>query len=150
MLSLQEISDRLEIADVMVRYSHAVDTHQWDLLDELFTADAHIDYTAMGGPAGDLASTKQFLASVMPNFTAFQHLVSNSSIRVDGDSATARTMCHNPMVVDGADGHQRLMLCGLWYLDSFTRVAGVWRISRRVEEKSYMFVAPPADAVVSS
>ncbi|MGV9409616.1 nuclear transport factor 2 family protein [Nocardia sp. NPDC003693] len=150
MLSLQEISDRMEIVDLMVRYSHAVDTHQWDSLDELFTADAHIDYTAMGGPAGDLASTKQFLASVMPNFTAFQHLVSNSSIQVDGDSATARTMCHNPMVVAGADGHQRLMLCGLWYLDSFTRVDGVWRISRRVEEKSYMFVAPPADAVVTS
>ncbi|WP_330180783.1 nuclear transport factor 2 family protein [Nocardia sp. NBC_01503] len=149
MLSLQEISDRMEIEDLMVRYSHAVDTHQWELLDELFTADAHIDYTAMGGPAGDLASTKAFLASVMPNFSAFQHMVANSAIRVEGDHATARTMCHNPMVVAGADGHQRLMLCGLWYHDSFVRVDGAWRIRQRIEEKSYMFVAPPADAVMS-
>lgn len=150
MLSLQVISDRMEIEDLMVRYSHAVDTHQWELLDEIFTADAHIDYTAMGGPAGDLDSTKKFLATVMPNFAAFQHLISNSAIEVDGDSATARTMCFNPMVVSGADGHQRLMMCGLWYHDTFVRVDGQWRISRRNEEKSYMFVAPPADAVFTS
>ncbi|WP_067563492.1 nuclear transport factor 2 family protein [Nocardia acidivorans] len=149
MLSLQEISDRMEIEDLMVRYSHAVDTHQWELLDEIFTADAHIDYTAMGGPAGDLASTKTFLAAVMPNFSAFQHMIANSAIRVEGDHATARTMCHNPMVVTGADGHQRLMLCGLWYHDTFVRVDDQWRIRQRIEEKSYMFVAPPADAVMS-
>lgn len=141
MLSLQEISDRLEIQDLMVRYSHAVDTKQWDLLDDIFTADAHIDYTAMGGPAGDLAATKKFLADVMPNFLAFQHLISNSSITVDGDTATARTMCHNPMMVPGGDGRDQLMLCGLWYLDTFTRADGRWWIQRRVEEKSYMFVA---------
>ncbi|MGR7003390.1 nuclear transport factor 2 family protein [Yinghuangia aomiensis] len=41
MLSLQEISDRLEIQDLMVRYSHAVDTQQWDVLDTVFTPDAH-------------------------------------------------------------------------------------------------------------
>ncbi|QLY28237.1 nuclear transport factor 2 family protein [Nocardia huaxiensis] len=148
MLSLQEISDRLEIEDLMVRYSHAVDTHQWHLLDEIFTEDAHIDYTAMGGPAGDLASTKAFLASVMPNFSAFQHLVSNSSVRVEGDHATARTMCHNPMLVAGPEGKRQLMMCGLWYHDTFVRVDGNWRIHQRVEEKSYMFLA--ADAVPTS
>ncbi|MEV0295994.1 nuclear transport factor 2 family protein [Nocardia sp. NPDC050710] len=141
MLSLQEISDRLEIQDLMVRYSHAVDTKQWDLLDDIFTADAHIDYSAMGGAAGDLASTKKFLADVMPNFPAYQHLVSNSSIIVDGDTATARTICHNPMLVPGANGQQTLMLCGLWYLDTFAQVDGSWRIAQRVEEKSYMYVA---------
>lgn len=141
MLSLQEISDRFEIEDLMVRYSHAVDTQQWDLLDEIFTHDAHIDYSAMGGACGGLAEIKQFLAAVMPNFLAFQHLVSNSSITVDGDTATGRTMCHNPMLVGDADGAQNLMLCGLWYLDTFARVDGAWRIARRVEEKSYAFVA---------
>lgn len=141
MLSLQEISDRLEIQDLMVRYSHAVDTGQWELLDDIFTVDAHIDYSAMGGAAGDVAATKKFLAAMLPNFPAFQHLISNSSITLDGDTATGRTMCHNPMLLSGGDGPPSLMLCGLWYLDTFTRVDGQWRIARRVEEKSYMFVA---------
>lgn len=144
MLSLQEISDRLEIQDLMVRYSHAVDTGQWDLLDEIFTPDAHIDYTAMGGPAGDLVSTKKFLSDVMPNFLAFQHLISNSSIDVDGDTATARTLCHNPMVVPGTDGTQQLMLCGLWYHDTFVRRDDRWWIHQRVEEKGYMYLTPPS------
>ncbi len=141
MLSLQEISDRIEIEDLMVRYSHAVDTQQWDLLDDVFTADAQIDYSAMGGASGGLPEIKKFLATVMPNFPAFQHRISNSSITVDGDTATGRTMCHNPMLVGEAEGKQNLMLCGLWYLDTFTRVDGAWRIARRVEEKSYMFLA---------
>ncbi|MGO4615088.1 nuclear transport factor 2 family protein [Nocardia sp. 2YAB30] len=144
MLSLQEISDRLEIEDLMVRYSHAVDTKQWDLLDAVFTPDAHIDYSAMGGSVGDLESTKKFLASVLPNFSAFQHLISNSSITVNGDTATGRTMCHNPMMVSGDDGASRMMLCGLWYLDTFVRVDGQWRIKKRVEEKGFLFVAASA------
>nr|WP_269781707.1 nuclear transport factor 2 family protein [Nocardia bovistercoris] len=139
-MSLQEISDRMEIQDLMVRYSHAVDTGQWDLLDEVFTPDAHVDYSAMGGSAGDLATTKKFLAEVMPTFPAFQHLVTNSSITVAGDTATARTICHNPMLTPGRDGASTLMLCGLWYLDTFVRVDGAWRIARRVEEKSYMYL----------
>ncbi|UGQ14955.1 nuclear transport factor 2 family protein [Yinghuangia sp. ASG 101] len=147
MLSLQEISDRLEIQDLLVRYSHAVDTRQWDLLDDVFTADAHIDYSAVGGSAGDLTATKKFLADVMPMFTAFQHLVANSSVTVDGDTATARTMCHNPMLLPGDDGRQSLMMCGLWYLDTFVRVDGAWRIRSRTEEKSFMYVAPATPAM---
>ncbi|MEV6275520.1 nuclear transport factor 2 family protein [Nocardia sp. NPDC051832] len=143
MLSLQEISDRLEIQDLMVRYSHAVDTRQWDLLDDIFTADAHIDYSAMGGATGDLPSTKAFLAATLPNFPAYQHLISNSSITVDGDTATARTICHNPMLIKDHDGKQTVMFCGLWYLDTFTRVDGGWRIATRSEEKSYMYLTPP-------
>ncbi len=96
MLSLPEISDRLEIQDLMVRYSHAVDTGQWDLLDDIFTEDAHIDYTAMGGPAGDVAATKKFLAAMLPNFPAFQHLISNSSITLDGDTATGADHVSQP------------------------------------------------------
>ncbi|GAA5050470.1 nuclear transport factor 2 family protein [Nocardia callitridis] len=144
MLSLQEISDRMEIQDLMVRYAHAVDTAQWELLDEIFTPDAHIDYSAMGGAAGGLTETKRFLAAMLPNFPAFQHMIGNSAIALDGDTATARTMCHNPMVVSGGEGPPSLMLCGLWYLDTFVRLDGTWRIKTRLEEKSYVFVAPAA------
>ncbi|MFE6922249.1 nuclear transport factor 2 family protein [Nocardia sp. NPDC057663] len=35
--------------------------------------------------------------SPLEGFPAFQHLISNSAISVDGDTATARTMCRNPI-----------------------------------------------------
>jgi len=49
MLSLQEISDRLEIQDLFTAHSHAIDRRDWDALDRIFTPDAVIDYTAPTG-----------------------------------------------------------------------------------------------------
>jgi hypothetical protein len=140
MLSLQEISDRMEITDLMIRYSHAVDTRQWDQLRKIFTPDAVIDYTAMGGPRGGVEDTIAFLSTTMAHFPAFQHLLANSAIVLDGDTAHARTMCHNPMALPGENG--RMMFCGLWYLDRFVRLAGAWRIAERAEEKSYLWMSP--------
>ncbi|MHB1137372.1 MAG: nuclear transport factor 2 family protein [Microthrixaceae bacterium] len=140
MLDLQEISDRLELTDLMVRYSHAVDTRSWDEFDDIFTPDAVIDYTAFGGPRGTLEETKQYLASTLSQFPSFQHLLANPELRIDGDSATGRTMCFNPMGVarpEGEAGEPRMFFCGLWYLDTFRRTEQGWRIATRSEEKSW-------------
>ena len=42
----QQISDRLEIEALLTRYTRAIDTGEWDRLDDVFTPDAQIDYTA--------------------------------------------------------------------------------------------------------
>jgi hypothetical protein len=33
-------------------------------------------------------------------------------------------------------------MCGLWYVDEYRRAEAGWRISRRVEERSYVFNPP--------
>ena len=48
----QEIADRLEIDQLLVRYVDAIDAKDWDLLDTVFTPDAHLDYSSSGGPEG--------------------------------------------------------------------------------------------------
>ena len=48
MLSQAEISDRLEIQQLLVDYSTAIDLRRFDDLDAVFTPDAYIDYTALG------------------------------------------------------------------------------------------------------
>ena len=140
-MSIQEISDRLEIQDLMVRYSYAIDNRDWDALDDVFTPDAHIDYSVFGGSVGDLPSTKAFLAEAMPNFPVYQHMVSGTTISFDGDTAETRTQCHNPMTMGDADDPD-LMVCGLWYVDKLVRTDEGWRIKERVEEKVYMRVFP--------
>jgi hypothetical protein len=50
---LQELVDRRAIDDLLIRYTTALDTRQLDLLDQVFTADAQIDYAASGGITGD-------------------------------------------------------------------------------------------------
>jgi len=62
MLSQQQLSDRLEIQDLVFHYADLIDSKQFDQLrDEVFTTDAHIDYSAMGGSVGDLEETITFL-----------------------------------------------------------------------------------------
>ncbi|MCV7179115.1 nuclear transport factor 2 family protein [Mycolicibacterium sphagni] len=132
MLSLEEISDRLEIQQLLVDYSTAIDSRRFDDLDRVFTADAHIDYTELGGIAGTYPDVKVWLSEVLPNFPAYFHMLGNFDIRVDGDKATSRTILFNPMAL-GDNG--QVMFCGLWYDDEFIRTAEGWRMTRRVESK---------------
>jgi hypothetical protein len=143
-LTLQEISDRLEIQDLLASYSYAIDMRDWDGLDDVFTPDAVIDYTEMGGSRGDLAATKEFLRTVLPTFAGFQHMVATSKLKIDGDTAEGRTICHNPMVLDKGNGQTHVFFCGLWYRDQFVRTADGWRISSRHEEKCYFHNVPDA------
>jgi hypothetical protein len=141
--SLQELSDRLEIQDLQAAYSHAIDTRDFDALDRVFTADAWIDYTAFGGPAGDLASTKKFLAGALAMFGGFQHMVATSQVKLSGQRATAKTICWNPMVVRKPGGEEHVFFCGLWYHDEFLRTLDGWRITKRSEERCFTHNMPP-------
>ena len=67
-MDLQEISDRLEIEGVVIRYTRGIDTGAWDLLDTVFTPDAEIDYTESGGIAERYPAVKPWLAEVLPLF----------------------------------------------------------------------------------
>ena len=113
MLTLQEISDRIEIQELLVRYSHAVDTRDWEMYENVFTPDAFIDYTCFGGPAGDPKEIRAFLEMAMPNFSSFQHMIANTVLDfVDADHVKGRTICHNPMVMDLGGDKTHVFYCG--------------------------------------
>jgi hypothetical protein len=147
-LTLQEVSDRLEINDLLVAYSHAIDFRDWDALDDVFAPDGIIDYTEMGGTRGNLEETKEFLRGAMQLFTKFQHMQATTKLSIDGDVASGKTICHNPMVFDLGGGETQVMFCGLWYRDTFVRTPDGWRIKERYEERGYFYNAPDALADV--
>jgi len=99
MLSVQEISDRLEIQQLLVDYSTAIDQRRFDDLDNVFTKDAYIDYRALGGIDGRYPEVKEWLARVLPTFPVYAHMLGNISLRIDGDTASSRVICFNPMVL---------------------------------------------------
>jgi hypothetical protein len=136
--TLQELSDRLEIQDKITAYAYAVDFHRWDELDAIFTDDALLDFTASGGEKGDLTAIKAFFNRALTMFEGHQHLMGNTAVTLEGDSATSQTLCHNPMYLKGADGEQRVLFVGIWYHDTWVRAADGWRISRRVQQKGYL------------
>jgi hypothetical protein len=135
MLSLEEISDRLEIQQLLVDYSTAIDQRQFDDLDHVFTPDAYIDYRAMGGIDGHYPQVKAWLAEVLPHFAAYAHMLGNFDVRIDGDTASSRTFCFNPMVLGGEK--KQVLFCGIWYEDQFLRTTEGWRMTRRVEVKCF-------------
>lgn len=137
MMSLQEMSDRLEIQDLFATYSFAIDDRDWDALDGVFTPDARIDYTETGGAKGSFAEIKAWLPTALERFPAFQHMVATTKLELDGDSATSRTILFNPMVHDG-----QTFFIGLWYRDMLVRTADGWRIAERYEQASWTHNLP--------
>lgn len=135
MLSLEEISDRIEIQQLLIDYSTAIDKRRFDDLDRVFTEDAYIDYREMGGIDGRFPDVKAWLAQTLPNFPAYSHMLGNFDVRIDGDTASSRTILFNPMVLGGE--RNQILFCGLWYEDEFVRTPDGWRMSRRVETKCF-------------
>jgi hypothetical protein len=138
MLSLEAISDRLEIQQLLVDYSSAIDRRRFDDLDMVFTPDAYIDYRAMGGIDGSYPDVKKWLSEVLPNFPAYSHLIGNFDVTVKGDTASSRILCFNPMVLgSGTVPDGQILFCGFWYDDEFLRTFDGWRMTRRVETKCF-------------
>lgn len=142
MLSQQEISDHIEIEQLMVRYANAIDAQNFDRLDTVFTADAHVDYTAMGGIKGAYPEIKAWLPSALGHFSSAMHSISNIEMNIQGNVATARVACFNPMVLPLPFLGKRTILLGFWYVDELVRTPAGWRISKRVEEKCYDHSVP--------
>lgn len=142
MLSLQEISDRLEIQDLLARYSYAIDERDWDALDSVFTPEAVIDYSETGGARGSRAQIKAWLPVALERFPRYQHMVATTKLELDGDSAKSRSCLFNPMVYRGEDGVEKTFFIGLWYRDTLIRTAHGWRIAERYEEMGYAHNVP--------
>jgi len=130
----QELSDRFEIRALIVRYSNALDARRFELLDEVFTADAYIDYRATGGIDGCYPKIRAWLPPAVNAFPHMCHLVANIGIALAGDAARARTLCLNPVEVALPAGAAQVMFLGMWYRDQLVRTAHGWRMRERVQE----------------
>jgi 3-phenylpropionate/cinnamic acid dioxygenase small subunit len=137
-LSLQEVSDRIQIQDLLTRYTNAIDGKDWKLLDTCFTPDAHVDYTATGGTKGSYPEVRKWLEMALAPFPVTVHYISNSTVKLSGDEAGARTYVWNPMGFQNPDGSLHWFTVGAYYVDKLVRTADGWRIRERVEEHGFM------------
>ena len=133
MLSLNEISDRLEIQQLLAEYSTAIDAGRFDDLDELFTADAYVDLSATGGAHGPYREVKSWLIPTLSSMSAYAHHASNTDLRLAGETATARTLCLNPLLLD-AETNAVYLMC-FWYDDELAKTSEGWRFRRRTQIK---------------
>ena len=137
-LSSRELSDRLQINDLLVRYTRAIDTKDWNLLDTCFLPDADVDYTATGGIAGKYREVRAWLAKALAPFPITVHYITNSIVELNGDRAKARTLVYNPMFFGNPDGSLHDFTVGATYVDELVWTAEGWRIAKRSEDAGYM------------
>ncbi len=135
-MTLQEVSDRFEIMDLLVDYCSAIDSKDIDALDRIFTEDALIDYSKAGGPNGNLKMIQKFLVENLGDLPR-QHMISNYKIRINGDTADSRCLCHNPLELPSQGDILEVAFWGLWYNDKLVRTSNGWRIKEKVSEPCY-------------
>ena len=140
---LAVVADRLAIQDLLVRYSTAIDTKRFELLDQVFTPDGIGDYTASGGIRGSLPEIKGWLAQALSIFTVVQHLVTNLTVEIRGDEASSTCYLFNPLGYPRDDGSVEMLWCGAHYDDKLVRTKVGWRIRERVIRPAFLVVKLP-------
>ncbi len=126
----QRLTDQQEIADLCVRYTTALDTKDWALLEGCFAPSPAFVHPG-GRLEGFPAILKRTKAALTP-LTATQHLLGNIVVQLDGD--TARSVCYFQAqhVRAGTPGGETYIIAGS-YADTLTRAADGWKITERVQ-----------------
>lgn len=137
-MDLNELADRQEIVDVITRYTRAIDTRNWADLDQVFTEDAVLDYSAVGGPADALPVAKPWVAEGLAGFLRYQHVIGQVAIEFDGDTARATAYFTNPMVARNPDGSENLVEVGGYYHHELVRTPDGWRSRKMVDDTVWM------------
>ena len=149
-LTPQQISDRIEINDLLIRYTKAIDQKDWKLLDTVFTPDAEVDYVSSGGIKGSYPEARAWLEKALAIFPVTVHYVTNSEVTLQGDRASARTAVYNPMFFKNPDGTQHHFAVGAYYVDELVRTKDGWRISKRREDQAFMEGSLPKALTIPS
>jgi hypothetical protein len=136
-LSPEEVAHRLEIDDLLTRYTIAVDDEQFDLLDTVFTPDAIIDYTSGGGIRGSYPEVKAWLTrGLSTGNPARMHMIGgNKQVTIDGAGATVRAYFFNPYAKDLPGGGLDYSLGGGFYNHKLVLTPEGWRSMELYEKR---------------
>lgn len=124
------LADRQEIADLCVRYTTALDTRDWALLESCF-APAPV-FVHPGGRLEGFPAILHRTRTALTPLTATQHLLGTMVAEVDGDMARSVCYFQAQHVRAGTAGGERYIIAGR-YADTLARTAGGWKITERVQ-----------------
>jgi nitrogen fixation-related uncharacterized protein len=125
---LQHLQDHHDIVALTHAYCWALDTKQWDDLDNVFLPDATAN---LGGTEHvDRESIKGRIRKALQSLDDSQHIVATHQITIDGDKARSRCYLHAQHVLRRAEGGPNYIVAGR-YEDQLRRTPAGWRIARR-------------------
>jgi 3-phenylpropionate/cinnamic acid dioxygenase small subunit len=134
--TLQELGDRREIEDVLIRYAMSLDARDWAALEDVFLPDAE----AQLGDRLHCEDRDAIIATcrtALSGLTVSQHIIGNFTVELDGDRATSRCYLHAQHCYLPAVGLTTFIVAGTYH-DRLVRTEAGWRIAHRVLEQTWV------------
>lgn len=123
----QPLLDRVALLDLVMRYCRGIDRRDYRLVRSCYHDDAVDEHGAMfsGGPDAFV----EWLPSMMANWEATIHAITNSLFAIEGDDAEGE---HLVMALHRSHPPERREFT-VWgrYLDRYQRRDGEWKFLRR-------------------
>ena len=129
--SLRELIDHHEIRKVLALYCHACDRGDVELMASVYSGDDSFDdHGLVQAPGPEYAQAMS--ANIAARTDAVWHVLGQSVIVVDGDTAGAETFFLGYMRLKPVDGISRLNQLAGRFVDRLVRIDGQWKIKHRI------------------
>jgi hypothetical protein len=128
---LRTAAERLAVSDVLHRYATAIDTRDFDLLNQVFDETVDADFTSFGGRRVTVSRAEWIdtIRSTVGGLDVTQHLTGNHVHRIDGDRAHLTAYLQAFHRFSGSRGEPDYIIGGYYEIDLVRRSEG-WRIDR--------------------
>jgi hypothetical protein len=137
---LQELLDRQDILDCLLRYTRGVDRLDAELFRSAYHPDAVDDHGVFAAPVEEFLDWA--FAGHLKNHRGTNHYITNHTCELDGD--TAHTETYVIMVGQNVAGTP-VTLHGARYIDRLERRDGRWAIAHRVSMLEWVGGLTPPD-----
>jgi SnoaL-like protein len=139
MHNTQDISNHLEINQLIHRYGKALDEKKYDLLKSVFTTDAELVYL-LGEQLIKLpmSETDNLFKKFLNKCYWTSHLISNPVLDIRGNAAESRSHVTATHIQVKEDGAQNIWIVSGAYEDELVRISEGWRIKKRVANAPYV------------
>jgi hypothetical protein len=126
--TLEDLIDREAIRDVIIRVARGEDRRHEGLLRSAYWPEATIDFGVMAGSFDDYLG---WCVPGSPMIPVTQHMLGQTMIALNGDSAKAETyvQSYHRVVTEGGE---RDTAMGGRYLDMLEKRDGDWKIALRI------------------
>jgi hypothetical protein len=129
--SMTEYDDKAEILEILNLYGFALDAHQWQLFDRIFTQDVIAEFGPAGHAWKGLTDFKRSFGEFHDRLDSHQHTMMGQVVHVDGDTANAFSYGNWLLVRNSAEGGPSWLGTG-WYDDILVKTVEGWRIAHRI------------------
>ena len=129
--SLQTLQDRIDIADVLYKYSSSVDSFDTEGVRSVLADDIWAHY-GNGEPVEGGDKLASWIAEATATIIWQHHLLNVYHITIDGDRA--KTLCYLTSYQVFEENPEAAIILVARYHDELKRTPSGWKISKRIME----------------